>query len=333
LNLFDDGTNIINKINYNYWLSDAQNGKWIKLSFTKPVIVHSFLIETTGKYQPREFAVELSQLKAGTRRTIREFNSVAINGFRTVFDLPEPVSKVDEVTVLFPGAEMIQVGEIRVWGTAPAGVNLTPQKPLIALSEPEKQGSHIIDIQRIIHGENDLKMITLAENVYPDRANIIEATIKARWREGPFKAASRNPLIGKEREVEKAKLRNTLLEDKRKLWWYDEFDGIRIPYAITGDTIRYYEEQVRSFRQRKWKSDIEPSSSLTYRTSVEFKKNFKKDKTFHQNVYVVTMKLSFSAQFASLAGLGFTKERTIVLDHEGKVLEIWGDGVTQCLVS
>ncbi len=45
------------------------------------------------------------------------------------------------------------------------------------------------------------------------------------------------------------------------------------------------------------------------------------------------MKLSMRATFASLAGIGFAKKRIVVLDRQGRVLAIFGDGKTPTVVS
>jgi len=210
LNLFDEGSNFINNINYTFWLTDAQTRHWIKLSFKKPVIVHSVLVETTGKRRPKEYALELSQVTGGLKRVIKDYDSIQIKGFRVTYKLPERVPNVNQIMIIFPGPEMIEVSEIKVMGQAPYGVDLTREKPLIALSDYEAKGPHIIKVQRTIRAENDMGMITIAESTYPPRTEVLEAVKTA-----PFK------------------LDEVPQEDK--LWWYSEFDNVRIPYAITAE--------------------------------------------------------------------------------------------------
>ena len=63
----------------------------------------------------------------------------------------------------------------------------------------------------------------------------------------------------------------------------------------------------------------------------QFHKEFKLgDKTFN-DVHVVTLKLTFEQNFAATGteGMHFEKERVVVLDAEGKVLHISGDGPTE----
>ena len=308
LNLFDDGFNFINNINYTYWLTDAQTRHWIKLSFSKPVIIHSVLVETTGKHRPKEYALELSQITRNLKRIIKDYDSIPIKGFRTTYRLPEPVPNINQVVIIFPGPEMIEVSEIKVMGQAPDEIDLTRHKPLIALTDYEAQGPHIIEVQRTIRAENDMRMITIAESTYPPRTEVLEA-------------------------VKTAHFKLDEVPQENKLWWYSEFDNVRIPYAITGEAIDYYVKLVQGYRRREWKSDIEPSSKFSYSASVEFKNSYEKDEKKFRHVYVVKMKLSMSARFASLAAISFTKERIVVLDRQGKILAIFGDGKTPTVVS
>ena len=119
-----------------------------------------------------------------------------------------------------------------------------------------------------------------------------------------------------------------------KVWWYEEKLGTRIPYAITGDAITYYSDIVTSHAKKAFKSYAMPSSRLDYQAGVQFHKEFKIDGKTFTNVNVVTLKLSFSANFTAEAtsGLSFDKKRIVVLDAENKVAHISSDGPTEALI-
>jgi hypothetical protein len=116
-----------------------------------------------------------------------------------------------------------------------------------------------------------------------------------------------------------------------KVWWYQEQLGIRIPYALTGDAVAYYAELVGKYGKQAFNRYIEPSSSLNYQAGVKFHKEFKLDDKSFKDVHVVTLKLTFDQNFAAsqTEGMHFQKERVVVLDAEGKVLHISGDGPTE----
>lgn len=119
-----------------------------------------------------------------------------------------------------------------------------------------------------------------------------------------------------------------------KVWWYEEKLGIRIPCAITSDAVTYYSDLVGSYGKQALKRYLEPSSSLDYHAGVKFHNAFKLDGKDFKDVHVVTLKLTFSEDFAASTteGMRFQKERVVVLDAAGKVLHIAGDGLTKVLI-
>jgi hypothetical protein len=116
-----------------------------------------------------------------------------------------------------------------------------------------------------------------------------------------------------------------------KVWWYKEQLGIRIPYAITGDAVAYYSEIVGKYGKQAFNRYIEPSSRLDYHAGVKFHKEFKLDDKTFKDVHVVTLKLTFSENFAAsmTEGMRFEKERVVVIDADGKIRHISGDGPTE----
>lgn len=119
-----------------------------------------------------------------------------------------------------------------------------------------------------------------------------------------------------------------------KVWWYKEQLGVRIPCAITGDAITYFTGIVAENAKKAFKSYAMPSSRLEYLAGVQLHKDFKLDDKAFKDVNVVTMKLSFSANFTaeSTSGMSFEKTRIVILDSENKVLHISGDGPTEVMV-
>ena len=143
-------------------------------------------------------------------------------------------------------------------------------------------------------------MIARAEGLQPDRAELV-------------KAAGDVPL-----------------PREGKVWWCREQFGIRIPYAVTGDAVTYYSGLVTGYGKMRMKRYAEPSSALKYTAAVKRHERFEVDGKNWQNVDVVTLKLEFRQAFCASGteAFGFTKERTVVFDAQGKVLHVSGDGVT-----
>jgi hypothetical protein len=137
-NLVDGGRTMIDGINYTTWLSDRDSSHWISLAFAKPVRIHSIMIELTARtdrsttvvaerdpsttassnlYRPEEVALDVVYaLPDGGRRTDR-LPSVGLSGFRSFFPVKQPLERVVEMRLVFPGPSMIEVSEIEVLGT------------------------------------------------------------------------------------------------------------------------------------------------------------------------------------------------------------------------
>lgn len=126
LNLFDGGDNVVNNINYTYWMSDSAPRHWIKLRFGAPVEVRSILLELNaaepvggdGKLpsrRPEGFALDVTRL-SDDGEVIQKLPSVKVDGFRVFYPLEQPLADVLELLVVFPGPSLIEVAELEVLG-------------------------------------------------------------------------------------------------------------------------------------------------------------------------------------------------------------------------
>ena len=116
-----------------------------------------------------------------------------------------------------------------------------------------------------------------------------------------------------------------------KLWSHKQVLGIQMPYAITGEAIRYYSQFVEDSGKKVLTRYAEPSSKLSYEASVDTRENFSIEGKTLPRVYVVKMKMFFEESFVASGteAVHFNKEREVVLDPAGKVLQITGDGDTE----
>lgn len=177
---------------------------------------------------------------------------------------------------------------------------------------PADPASHVIVIKREAKDDKQAAVITAAEAA--------QASQEALRKEAAPKDAdiSVPPALPKE----------------GNLWWYQEKLGLRIPYAITGDAITYYSGIVTEYAKKGFKSYAKPSSRFNYQASVQFHEEFKLDGKTFKGVNVVTMELTFSANFTAEAtsGMSLEKKRIVVLDAGNKVLHLSGDGPTEALI-
>ncbi len=183
---------------------------------------------------------------------------------------------------------------------------------------PANPAKHQIVIRREAADKQQTDLIAAAEAAQPAADSLRQAA----------EAPDRNdPLRLNQPKGAKAPL-------GEKVWWYKEQLGIRIPCAITADAITYYSDLVRNYGKQALKRYTEPSSRIDYQARVKFYKEFKLGANSFSNVHVVTLKLTFDQNFIATVteGMHLEKERLVILDGDGKVLRISGDGPTEVLI-
>ena len=127
------------------------------------------------------------------------------------------------------------------------------------------------------------------------------------------------------------------LSKEKRLWWYGEFDGVRLPYAVTMDAVRYYlgltqslgrgySTQTHGIRMRRSEFSYHANISPRHAT-------FSRDGRVFKDVYVVEMGLSWSNYCGSECACGFHLDRTVVLRRDGTVLCVFGDQKPMVVVS
>jgi len=121
------------------------------------------------------------------------------------------------------------------------------------------------------------------------------------------------------------------------LWWGGSFDGVRIPFAITGSAVEYYTRLIQLYKEGKFEEagTIENiSASFTYKVSVTHYNGFVYDNHNYGRVHVVQQELSWSNYCGMLCALWFTRERLIIFDaKDSALLGVIGDGHGRIVVS
>ncbi len=114
-------------------------------------------------------------------------------------------------------------------------------------------------------------------------------------------------------------------------WFKGTRLGVLLPYALSGQALEYYERLIDGYRNRSWKTHIEPHSLMDYSAVVTHHDVFERDGKTFRDVDVVEMKLTFQADFTQegTQGIRFKKTRAVVLDGKGSVLAVFGDGLTE----
>lgn len=169
-----------------------------------------------------------------------------------------------------------------------------------------------MQIFRKFDGAQQEKLLRVAEAIYPARANVLAAGKKMR---GTLSATDKTT---------------------KDLWWWNDFDGVRLPYAITTSAVVYYRQKIREFRGGDFKATrgIKMfSANMKYVSDIKYHVDFTQGKRKFRGVYVVKMQLIWEQTCGSVCGMYFNRERTVVLSKNGNVLAVSGDGAESVIVS
>lgn len=127
------------------------------------------------------------------------------------------------------------------------------------------------------------------------------------------------------------------LSKEKRVWWYDEFDGVRLPYAVTMDAVRYYlgltqalgrgdTTQTNGIRMKR--------STFSYHANISARPaTYSRDGRVFEDVYVVEMGMRWSNYCGSLCACDFDLDRTVVLRRDGTILCVFGDRKPMVVVS
>jgi hypothetical protein len=168
-------------------------------------------------------------------------------------------------------------------------------------------------IERNFTTDFEKELIDKAESYYPPREDIINAISK-----------------------ETIEIPDTLY------WYYDDFDGVRIPYCITVDAVNFYSGLITNLNKNKT-ANFFITAKFAYKADVSFheiyyspSKNSKEEEVTRErfeSAYVVTLQLGWEDDCGSLCGLSIYKQRIVVFNKEGELLKVFLDGVAPLATS
>ncbi len=170
---------------------------------------------------------------------------------------------------------------------------------------PEPDGIYTKTIQRNFSDEYEKSLIEKAEAWYPSREEVLAAA-------------------GMNMEIPDA-----------FFWFYQEFDGVYIPFAITADAVKYYSDLIDQFSGNN-NDNFFTEAELNYIATVEFHEKYlspevnslgeQMNPQDYESVYVVKMELSWYQYCGSLCAMWIEKERIVVFGEAGELLDVFMDG-------
>ncbi len=168
-------------------------------------------------------------------------------------------------------------------------------------------GNYMAAIIRKYDGDHELKLLRIAEAVYPNRKAVDE------WRQQVQSPESAQSAAG--------------LPD----WSYLTVNGVFVPCAITSAAVQYYSKLVEACEN----GDISATGGvavqrcrLRYSAIIDHHKWFDFQGRRYPECYVVRMELLWAEECGQDCGMAFVKQRLVVLSPDGDVLGVHLDGPT-----
>lgn len=181
--------------------------------------------------------------------------------------------------------------------------------------ENEIERSYTKIITRISENSFEDSLIFEAEKIYPDRDSVLAVVHPSEIKFIP----------------------------ETGYWFYSTFDCVRLPYAITKDAIKYYEDLIDSLNAGNIYQFI-ITAEFGYNAIITFEDSFTFNESdpfteeplpivIFEKVYVVEMSLRWSHYCGPECGLWINHRRIIVFDKNGNLLNVFLDGLSPVAVS
>ncbi|MEK7317199.1 MAG: hypothetical protein AAB011_13540 [Candidatus Eisenbacteria bacterium] len=169
-----------------------------------------------------------------------------------------------------------------------------------------------VECRREFKTPEEDRLLRIAEETYPGKASVVA--------KGP--------------ELEKG--RTSPASEVLRPWAFNEVDGVQAPYAVTMDGVRYYVARVRAYAG--WDSSSSrgiwmKTASFQYSASISPKGVYSREGRVFHDVWIVELSMRWASYCGNLCSVGFSHDRTVLLDRAGAVLAVFGDRSPKVMVS
>jgi len=208
-------------------------------------------------------------------------------------------------------------------GSSSANVRFLVWLPMLFLfagcdsrgGDSDVERSYTKSIVREADNAFEAALISQAEAAYPPRDSVL-AAVDPQWHEAI-------PETG--------------------YWYHSSFDGVRIPFTLTGDAVDYYGEIIDVLEASE-EPQFLTRAELEYHASVSFRETYTFDHPdpfpadtlpplSFERAYVVEMTLRWYQFCGPLCAMWIDHERIVVFDETGTLLRVFLDGPKPVAVS
>jgi hypothetical protein len=187
----------------------------------------------------------------------------------------------------------------------PDGYYLAPAGPPLpdSLREVSHRGRFRVTVERTARDSHEKHLIELAERIMPPRDAI-------------QRAASR---VNAEGSVQALAEASRLPGDR---WWWREWDGVLLPYALTGAALSHYIDRVHDLSRRS-NPFAAYNRGVKHRASIEYTARVVRDA--ESAPFRVLLVVHFSFYCGPECAMEFTHTRTVDFDVDDQVVRVAGD--------
>lgn len=165
-----------------------------------------------------------------------------------------------------------------------------------------QEGPYKIQIARSFADRMEENMLTKAEAVYPGPGKMVQDLFRSYWANEPPK-------------------------DMAPLWGVPGNDNIMATTTVTARAVRYYYDLSLAARRNPTLPTgfTAMSSNLKYEAAIKYFNQYSHAEDVFNGVYVADLTLQWGFVCGGLCGMGFTRNKVVVLDSHGSVLAMYLD--------
>jgi hypothetical protein len=118
------------------------------------------------------------------------------------------------------------------------------------------------------------------------------------------------------------------------MWYYDEFDGIKIADCVNKDAIDYYSKLIDSIKSnRKYTGISLKKAWFVYHAIIKQIKNNSIYKTPSKKLIEVDLHISFEVYFGSQCAFWYSHDRRMIFNENSEIIKVLGDDEKEVILA
>jgi hypothetical protein len=179
-----------------------------------------------------------------------------------------------------------------------------PDKDIDLPQTSQEEGPYKVEISRSVSSPTEEDLLKTAEAVYSSPSKMIEDVFRF-----PDNWANEPP------------------QEMAPIWGMRGNDNIQSANVVTARAVRYYYDLTLAVRQNPHLPSgfSAANTDLKYTASIKHFDHYSHNKDSFENVYVADLTLEWGFVCGGLCGMGFTRNKLVVLNRNGEVVAMYLD--------